>query len=502
MAGFRTRVRWQDDPTFNLDTNFDYLHSSVKTFYHQMQKNSLSSSVDTSILNMKKPYEEYKKTILQWFNQQIIKLRSIELNYTNQYHSELKGDTKAALANLNEKFTSDTTSLSLVKDLKVNLLKSNKDAKEKSDPAKELKAIAVYKNQIESIIKRLEGLITLYNKSKGIKGKNHANYTNSVNQLRDLISLPEIKAITEKNAKPTRDQLKVAFIRLIQNDVLKSVGYLTEVVAGDFIQSTLADKNGKLDVRAVGAKYASSFSVVDLTFGSIKETNPDKIYGVNIKSTAKQYTLTRTNKIEDMYKDEKFIGLHQDTMDQKSWKHLVYFLRNYIALNQFSNDISAKDVIDFKHKQELITSMEAEIVKLYNLSSVLDTYYFQSKLSMPQSDKIVHSVLLFFPSGFYWTSDIMEAIIKEIDNKKFSYIGLTLKENSLRKTEVKKLKNIFKEKRASLQKRENPSYAKLHSDLQNSFNSVIPTQKDLFAYSLIDRVHYHIKIASIAESIK
>ena len=130
----------------------------------------------------------------------------------------------------------------------------------------------------------------------------------------------------------------------------------------------------------------------------------------------------------------------------------MYFLRNYIALNQFSNDISAKDVIDFKHKQELITSMEAEIVKLYNLSSVLDTYYFQSKLSMPQSDKIVHSVLLFFPSGFYWTSDIMEAIIKEIDNKKFSYIGLTLKENSLRKTEVKKLKNIFKEKRASLQK--------------------------------------------------
>ena len=126
-----------------------------------------------------------------------------------------------------------------------------------------------------------------------------------MNQLRDLISLPEIKAITEKNAKPTRDQLKVAFIRLIQNDVLKSVGYLTEVVAGDFIQSTLADKNGKLDVRAVGAKYASSFSVVDLTFGSIKETNPDKIYGVNIKSTAKQYTLTRTNKIEDMYKDEK-----------------------------------------------------------------------------------------------------------------------------------------------------------------------------------------------------
>lgn len=497
---FGTGPRWKRDNKFNINQHYDYIHSDYNTFIYQAEKNNIEESVKTSLVSLEKSAEKYLKMVGGWYNIQIADLRKQENIYIEKFFKSRR-DRNEVLEILNAAFLKDhnkSNKLFKIKIAKTELIIKRSNIKNSDDA--ELKKIATdgYREQLKEIKVFLKWLINVYEVNQGISGADHKTYGTALSKIKSMVDI-DLKGI-ENMTSGTYEEFAEIYKILLDNQINKYIGVLSEINVATFLKILFKG----IDITVSGASDAGT---LDHVADNIITVYNDKgkveaLFGINIKTTPKQYKLKRVNKIEDMYKDEKFIK--NVTMGKKDQKKLLYLLRNQIATSQYcsSGKINIAQYSEHRALINEIISIEKRLSEFYNLSSVLDGYFFQKELTGGLTDPLVHSILLFYPEGFFWTSDIMEYLVKNFDKRKglFSTEILT-KMDKNRINMGTELEKLYLSKKEIIKEDSKINYAKLHDKFKGTFSNILGDSSQLSFYSLIDEISYTIQLKNITKKM-
>lgn len=443
MAGEWRALYLEDTSLFET-----YTHSHRGTFIrtiinHDINIDKLTSKLKQISKSVIKDIKSHKETLMAYENMFLDKYNDpLKKKYTREsFIAKLDKDLKEGEAK------------DIYKEwgkLKMNIKKDSK-AKKQDDPILEQQAVNYFKNQMSSIgatyNKYLDAYDTMVENAAETRGVNSGVYATSIENLRKFAGIL-------LNPPSTRKELNTLFKQLIKSTI--DLGWTIEPLTKIAIEKTLR-------ASLVGEEYNTKKikSVIDLEMqlGKIK-------FGINVKSQPEKYHIKRANDFErDIYTSP---GLKNQ---------LSYIRRNLGALKNYSFDWdSDEDAKKFNEYYKSFLEVERKLAFYTNLVSAIDGL-----------EEDIHSILISFQGGFLWTTDVLNEIIKDIDNETKNVISY--KAFKWTKNNTAQLKTLWNNKRKIMNASKKPGNPSLSYQLLS--NAKPRFHKD----SLIDHITYTINLA-------